>query len=237
MGTTSYWERRLSRRRVLQSATLGGVGLAAASVVGCGEDEPRQGPVASLSGGGQTVEQPRSGGTFITCPALASPSRTITCSASPEASTVEFRVAKRYWRWTLLSLKVLMMSQPRAAGRRIARYVQRDNEGRRHWEAPVPRPSARSRFAGINHSSSASFGIRRLRGAHCCSSTSGQSRLSGNGRENGLMGHCLQWSEALMEKGREMPFWLLFNIHADVRSVVNITTWFDFIELLLRTVT
>jgi len=35
-----FWNRRLSRRRVLQAAALGGAGLAAAAVVGCGGEEP-----------------------------------------------------------------------------------------------------------------------------------------------------------------------------------------------------
>jgi len=35
-----FWNRRLSRRRVLQAAALGSAGLAAAAVVGCAEEEP-----------------------------------------------------------------------------------------------------------------------------------------------------------------------------------------------------
>ena len=57
-----FWRRRLSRRRLLQTTAVTGAGLAAAGVVGCGDDE---------GGGGDGAEQtataeasPKAGGTF-----------------------------------------------------------------------------------------------------------------------------------------------------------------------------
>ncbi|MCJ7510346.1 MAG: ABC transporter substrate-binding protein [Dehalococcoidia bacterium] len=41
-----FWTRRLSRRRILRAAALGGAGLAAAAVVGCGEKEKEATPTA-----------------------------------------------------------------------------------------------------------------------------------------------------------------------------------------------
>ena len=59
-----FWRRRLSRRRLLQTTAVTGAGLAAAGVVGCGDDE---------GGGGDGAQQtataeasPKAGGTFTT---------------------------------------------------------------------------------------------------------------------------------------------------------------------------
>ena len=41
-----FWTRRLSRRRILRAAALGGAGLAAAAVVGCAEEEKEATPTA-----------------------------------------------------------------------------------------------------------------------------------------------------------------------------------------------
>ena len=41
-----FWTRRLSRRRILRAAALGGAGLAAAAVVGCAEEEKEGTPTA-----------------------------------------------------------------------------------------------------------------------------------------------------------------------------------------------
>ena len=54
---TNYWTRmadaRTSRRRLLRGAALGGAGLAAAALVGCGgEDEEAPAPAATVTGGG-----------------------------------------------------------------------------------------------------------------------------------------------------------------------------------------
>ncbi len=67
----SYWQRldrhRLSRRRVLKGAGLGSVGIATASILGCGDDDdddddaPAASPTTLSPGQG---EQPKPGGTF-----------------------------------------------------------------------------------------------------------------------------------------------------------------------------
>jgi len=44
-----FWARRLSRRRILRAAALGGAGLAAAAVVGCAEEEKEATPTAVVS--------------------------------------------------------------------------------------------------------------------------------------------------------------------------------------------
>ncbi len=56
-----FWQRRLSRRRVLQGTVLGSAGLAVAAVIGCSEDEEAATPSATASPG-VTAEQPKAGG-------------------------------------------------------------------------------------------------------------------------------------------------------------------------------
>ncbi len=59
-----YWQRRLSRRRMLQGTVVGGAGLAAAVVIGCDEEESPSSPTATTPGGA-AAEQPVQGGTFV----------------------------------------------------------------------------------------------------------------------------------------------------------------------------
>ncbi len=56
-----FWQRQISRRRMLQGVAVGGAGLAAAAVIGCGDEEE---PSAQPTGTGAAAEQPRQGGTF-----------------------------------------------------------------------------------------------------------------------------------------------------------------------------
>ena len=44
-----FWDRRLSRRRLLRAAALGGTGLAAAAVIGCESNTGQRGPTPTLS--------------------------------------------------------------------------------------------------------------------------------------------------------------------------------------------
>lgn len=57
-----FWGKRVGRRRLLQGAALGGVGLAAAAVIGCSDDEST-GSTPAPSGSGAASDTPRSGGT------------------------------------------------------------------------------------------------------------------------------------------------------------------------------
>jgi len=56
-----FWRRRLSRRRLLQTTAVTGAGLAAAGVVGCGDDEGGGGDTQPTA---TTEASPRAGGTF-----------------------------------------------------------------------------------------------------------------------------------------------------------------------------
>lgn len=64
----NYWgrlaQRKLSRRRVLQGAALGSAGLAAAAVIGCGDDEEGQSTPTASGSGSPSEEQPQRGGTL-----------------------------------------------------------------------------------------------------------------------------------------------------------------------------
>lgn len=68
MRQSNYWQRRITRRRWIQGTVIGGTGLAAAALVGCGDDDE----VSPSSGNDTTpapspTEQPKQGGT-ITLP-------------------------------------------------------------------------------------------------------------------------------------------------------------------------
>jgi peptide/nickel transport system substrate-binding protein len=54
-----FWRTRLSRRRLLQTSAVTAAGLAAAGVVGCGDDEKQGGQQTSTA-----VSSPKAGGTF-----------------------------------------------------------------------------------------------------------------------------------------------------------------------------
>ncbi len=56
-----FWQRHVTRRRVLQGAALGGAGLAAAAVIGCEEEDGSGTPATQQPGGAS--DQPRQGGT------------------------------------------------------------------------------------------------------------------------------------------------------------------------------
>ena len=59
---TRFWQRRVTRRKMLQMAGLGAAGLAAAAVVGC--DEGDEGSGTSASPSGTAGEQAQRGGTI-----------------------------------------------------------------------------------------------------------------------------------------------------------------------------
>ncbi len=66
----NYWNGRLSRRGVLRGATIGGIGLAGAALIGCGSSTPAtpagQAPAAGASGGGApAAEQPQVSDAFV----------------------------------------------------------------------------------------------------------------------------------------------------------------------------
>src|SRR5687767_14251365 len=57
MNRTNFWtsveNSRLTRRRLLKSAALGGAGLTAAAVIGCGGDDEDEGTTTQPADGGQ----------------------------------------------------------------------------------------------------------------------------------------------------------------------------------------
>ncbi|MGH2405612.1 MAG: ABC transporter substrate-binding protein, partial [bacterium] len=57
-----FWRRRLSRRRLVQTTAVTGVGLAAAGVDGCGDDEGGGGDTATATATAEA--SPKPGGTF-----------------------------------------------------------------------------------------------------------------------------------------------------------------------------
>lgn len=59
-----YWQTKTTRRRMLKGAVLGGVGLAAAAVVGCSDDEEGSNATPQPSGSGQAAEKPVRGGSI-----------------------------------------------------------------------------------------------------------------------------------------------------------------------------
>ncbi len=60
---SNYWQRRLSRRRVLQATVVGGVGIAAAAIIGC-DEEGTGSPQGPSQTGDAGREQPIRGGTL-----------------------------------------------------------------------------------------------------------------------------------------------------------------------------
>ncbi|HSP56027.1 MAG TPA: ABC transporter substrate-binding protein [Dehalococcoidia bacterium] len=57
-----FWQRRVTRRRVLVTAALGGAGLAAAGIVGCGGDDNGGASSTKTGGGSATPGKPFTGG-------------------------------------------------------------------------------------------------------------------------------------------------------------------------------
>ncbi len=57
-----FWRRRITRRRALKGVVLGGAGIAAAAVIGCGEEEGDSGASPVATGGAS--DQPVRGGTL-----------------------------------------------------------------------------------------------------------------------------------------------------------------------------
>jgi peptide/nickel transport system substrate-binding protein len=53
-----FWRRRLSRRRILRAAAVGGAGLAAAAVVGCADEGKEATPTAAVSPGASPAATP-----------------------------------------------------------------------------------------------------------------------------------------------------------------------------------
>src|SRR5688572_2771344 len=66
MTAVDYWtraaSRRLSRRQVVRSAALGGVGLAGAALIGCGGDDDATTPPAAATGSAAAATQGKPGG-------------------------------------------------------------------------------------------------------------------------------------------------------------------------------
>ncbi len=59
----NFWQTKLSRRRMLQGAAVGGAGLAAAAVIGCDEEEGSTSQQPSQTGAA-AADEPRRGGTL-----------------------------------------------------------------------------------------------------------------------------------------------------------------------------